>query len=386
MIIKNNKAVAEVGIGIIIMALLLLVGGIFFDSDYSSKNTYIKQKSENYNNVDSYPYASYLFYLNNTEIGRQQKITESFPNIELGSKEVSNIIHLGSSFRLISNPFTSNSYFVDLSFSNPENTNFILVYFNPKRLWGDNHINFYVDNKLVTTTLARDFDMPIKIPINIQNPENFSKLRLEMEIEKPKWYNIFNWNKMDFQEFKVAELSQNKNNNERNFNFEVGNTKYLERVYLALSIECDEIKEISDAIEVNINGYIVSNENPRCTSRFNTIEANIPLNILEEKNSINLKTNGFYKVGYSVNKIYFNDQQTYKFTINSFNDLVDVIIYGDFDKEVIDIRLNGQTMSIPRDEIKSIIHYLRFGVNELKILTKPVEIKELIIEKNQFYN
>ena len=55
-----------------------------------------------------------------------------------------------------------------------------------------------------------------------------------------------------------------------------------------------------------------------------------------------------------------------------------------YKKKTIDIRLNGQTMELDRDEIKSIIPYLRFGTNELKILTKPVEIKELIIEKNEF--
>jgi hypothetical protein len=61
-------------------------------------------------------------------------------------------------------------------------------------------------------------------------------------------------------------------------------------------------------------------------------------------------------------------------------------MYGDFDKEIIDIKLNSQIMSLRRDEIKSIIQYLRFGTNELKILTKPVEIKEFIIEKNEFYS
>ena len=321
---KNKKAVAEVGIAIIVMALLLFVGSIFFDSDYSAKDNYIKKKGDTVDN--SYPYNTYLFYLNDTEIGRQQKVTESFPNIELGSKEITNMIHLGSSFRLIANPFTANSYYVDLSFSEPQNVDFILVYFDPKRLWGDNHINFYLDNKLVTSTLARDFDVPIKIPISITNPDNFTKSRLRMEIEKPKWYSIFNWNKVDFVDFQVAELTQNKENNARTFNFQINNEKFLERVYIKLSIECDEVKQVSDAISVKVNGYIISNENPQCTSRYNTIEANIPTNILQEKNTLELSTNGFYKVGYSINKIYFNDQQVYKFTINSFNDVVDVVM------------------------------------------------------------
>ena len=115
---------------------------------------------------------------------------------------------------------------------------------------------------------------------------------------------------------------------------------------------------------------------------------NVPLSILKNQgaNSIIMETEGYYKVAYSLNKIYFNDKDVYKFTINSFNDIVDVIIYGDFDKNVIDLRLNSQTFSLARDEIKSIIPYLRFGTNELRILTKPVEIEELIVEKNEFYN
>lgn len=380
---RNKKAINEIGIAIIIMAILLFAGSFFFESSIQvNKNTnYHKDNSKN----NEFPQQTYLFYLNNTEIGRQQKITESFPNIELGSKEVSNIVYIGNSFRLKANPFGKNVYEVDVSLSEPENTNSLLIYFNPKRLSGDNQIIIKANNQEIIRTLARESDLPLKIPLNIKNPQNFTHLKLSLEIEKPNWYQLFTWNKIDFTDFKIAEMSQNKENNYRDFNFEIENMNFLERVYIDLAITCDELKEVSEAIKVNVNGYIIANHNPQCTSKYNKITAEIPKNVLNNvKNSLELETSGFYKVAYSVNKIYYNDQQIYKFNLNSFNDIIDIVMYGDFDKEVLDFRLNGETMSIKRDEIKSIIEYLRFGTNEIKILTKPIEVKELVIEKNEF--
>ena len=377
---KNKKGVNEVAIGIIAMALLLIVGSIFLASD-DSDNSFTKKRGEG----SSGSYDAYLFYLNDTDIGRQRRVTESFPNIELGSKEITNVIYLGSSFRLNANFFSANNYSVDLTFLNPQDVKYILLYFNPDRIWGDNHLIIKVDGKSFIKTLARNSDIPIRIPVRIQNSENFTKTTLSFEIEKPRWYNIINWNKMDISEFRVVEVAKNQENNRREFNFQIDNEKFLERVFIDLVVECNVKKEVSEAIKVTVNGYTISNQNPRCLSRYNKITGNVPKNILNpDANVLELETNGFYTVAYSINKVYFNDQQVYKFTINSFNDIIDVVMYGDFDKEVIDIRLNGQTMSLKRDEIKSIVSHLRFGTNEIKIITKPVEIKEFIIEKNEF--
>ena len=159
----------------------------------------------------------------------------------------------------------------------------------------------------------------------------------------------------------------------------------LERAYIEIVVSCDEVVEISHSIKIKVNDYIISDSNPLCTSKNSRISADIPLTVLKSsKNRIEFQTEGYYKMAYSFNKIYFNDEETYKFNINNFNDIIDVVMYGDFDKEVIDIKLNGQTMALKNDEIKSIIPYLRYGKNELIFLTKPVEIEEFIIEKNEF--
>lgn len=155
-----------------------------------------------------------------------------------------------------------------------------------------------------------------------------------------------------------------------------------------LAIKCSVIKETSEAIKVNLNNQTILDQNPNCRSYYDTINVNLPLDSLNSdgRNQIVLQTNGLYKIAMSVNKIYLNNKDTYKFTLNSFNDLIDVIMYGDFDKDVIDLRVNSQTISLKRNEIKSILQYLRYGTNEIDILTKPVEIKKLIVEKNQYYN
>ncbi len=387
----NKKASAQIGFGIMILAVLLLLGGLFVDSD---KDSYIKAKNSNVNSDSSYnsglPDNSYLFYLNETDIGRQKKVTESFPNIELGSKIEYNTVYIGNTFRLHANLFTKSIYGFDVYFSEVENVNNLMIYFTPERFFGSNDLVVKVNGREVIRTQARTNDLPIIIPKAFLNSVNNSDstnplARITFELDKPKWYQIWKWNKFEVSELKVVEEKQDKENNQREFNFQV-NDAFLENAYVDLAISCEDVKERSEAIKVEVNGYIISNHNPSCTSRYSKITANVPLNILSnEKNTLKLETTGYYKVAYSINKVYYNDQDVYKFTINSFDDIIDVVMYGDFDKDVIDLRLNGKTMSLNRDEIKSIVSYLRFGTNELKILTKPVEIKEFVIEKNEFY-
>ena len=129
---SSKKGVNQVGIGIIAMAVLLLLGAIFIDDpNFNSKTNYLDIKN---NNSNSYPQENYIFYLNNTDLGRQNKVTESFPNIELGSKEEYNTIYIGNSFRLNANPFTSNPYSFNINIKDPENVNELLIYFKSEKL------------------------------------------------------------------------------------------------------------------------------------------------------------------------------------------------------------------------------------------------------------
>lgn len=375
---KNKKANNQIGIAIITLGLLLLFGALFFDVDYQTKSDYLNSKSSSYN---SYPQETYLFYLNDTDIGRQSKVVESFPNIELGSKTTNNIIYRGNTFKIKSNPFSKTYYSFDLDIKKPLDTQEFLLYFNTKRITGNQNLIIKMNNEIFYDNDAKPNDIPINIKKKLS--ENQTKVKITFELQKPKWYQIFNWNTMEINSLQVVEVTQDSDNNQKEFDFEL-DKQYLESVQLTLITDCEDTKT-NKPIKVTVNGYVLADYNPDCTSYLNTINKQIPLNILKtQNNKIEFETSGYYKLSYNLNKIYYNDKDTYKFTINSFNDIIDVVMYGDFDEEVIDLRLNSQTMSLKRDEIMSIIPYLRYGTNELKFLTKPLDIDEFIIEKNEF--
>jgi hypothetical protein len=375
----NKKGMNEVGVGIIIMALLLFMGGIFVDtSSNNSKNSVSDYEGDG---------EDILWKIEDSHLGSQVKETESFPNIELGSKEKVDIVYIGNSFRLNSNMFAKNIYEFDLSFKDPEDVSSVLIYFNIDRVRGENPIIIKYNGNEVLRTLAKSSDLPLSIPVKISNPENFSSMRVSFEIEKPAFYNLFNWNKIDFSGFKIAQVSEDTSNRNREFNFQIENDEFLENVYVDLLIDCDEVLEVSEAVKVTVNGYIILNNNPNCQSSNAKITGNIPLNILNsdvEKNTILFETEGYYKVGYGINKVYFNDKKNYKFSLHNFNGVGDIIMYGDFDKSVIDIKINNHQITLVRDEITSILDYLRLGTNEIKILTDKVEIEELVIENDRW--
>jgi len=378
----GKKAVSEIGIGIMIMGVLLLLGGIFNDSSFDSGSKYKPTDGD-----DKYDNENFLWYLNNTNLGRQVRETESFPNIELGSREKSDIIYIGNSFRLVSNMFSKNELEFDLSFAEPEDVSYILVYFKMDRLSGENPIIVNYNGRQVLKTLAKKSDLPLKIPVKINNPKNFTSMKISLELEKPPFYSLFNWNKVEFTDFKVLEVAEDKSNRDREFNFQIQNKEFLERVYIDLLVDCDNTNKVSDAIKVTVNDYIILNNNPDCRSKNTKITGSIPLNILnDEKNTVIFETDGFYKVGYGINKVYFNDKKNYKFNMNSYNGIGDVVMYGDFDRSYLDLRINSQTISLRRNEIKPILQYLRLGVNEIKILNDKVNIEELIIENNQYFD
>ncbi len=382
---KSKKGFNQVGIAIIAMAVLLLLGGIFTSDDGGTSPNY--NNYYDYNSPDGIGYnvtnPNYLFYLSDTTIGRDEKKVMTSANIELGSKKEYNTIYIGNNFLLNANPFTANSYSVDVNIRDVDEINGFLLYFKTIRSGGNANLKVYLDGRLMSNNLARDFDIPIYL--NAYDLDNKSMVRITFQLEKPKWYQIFNWNKLEIDNLKVVEERENRDNKVRDFTF-LTDFLNLDRVYMDLSISCENTKEVSEPIKVIVNGQIISNDNVDCSKRNNVKLVEIPLEVLDASgnNKLEFQTDGYYKIAYALNKIYYNDQDLYLFNLNSFNDIIDVIIRGDFDKDVIDLRINSQTISLTRDEIKSVLPYLRYGVNEIKILTKPVEIKELIIEKNEF--
>lgn len=321
-----------------------------------------------------------IFSLNETNIGKQKKVTENYPNVELGSKIEYNTIFIGNTFTIMSNPLTKSSYSFDINFNEPENINNYLLYFDPTRISGKEDLIVYVDGKRVAKNNARKSDIPYYIDQPIIN----NTARITFQMEKPSIIDVGNWNKMLIEDLRVIEERQNKKNNFKTFNFDA-KKDFLDRVYIDMVISCEKNTKSNPAIIVKVNDYIIQNANPDCTSNYNRITANVPLTALNNsKNTLVFETDGYYKIAYNINKIYYNDQDRYRFNVNNFNDIYDIILYGDFDKEIIDLKINQYTISLQRDKVKSILHYLRYGPNEIEILTKPVEIKELVIEVNEY--
>lgn len=369
-----NKKANALGYGIIAMALLLFVGGLFFDdSPNNQKNLQVGEKGV-------YGHENYLFYLDETHLGLQRRVIDNYPNIEIGSKLEFNTIFTGNSFLLQANPFTANSFSFDIFFSQEEFVKKYLIYFSPVRETGNQNLLIYVDDQLVYNGKG----MASEIPLVIQKKPGISQNKITFILDKPSWYSLFNWNKYEVNSLRVVEEKQDIRNNLKTFNFELDKID-LDKIFIDLVVSCEEVSSFNLPIEIKVNDYIIANQNPSCNSNFNRIEAEVPLNILKEnKNTLELKTEGNYKLAYNINKVYFNDKDVYSFNVQNFNDILDVVMYGTFDRDVIDMRINSHLVSLERNEIKSIVNYLRIGTNEIRFLTKPIKFEELIIEKNEF--
>lgn len=308
----------------------------------------------------------------------EKKVTESYPNIELGSQEEYNTILRSNNFVLRSNPFRRSEFSVNVALKKPEEIEELLLSFGVDPKLENTQIVTLFNNKEVARNKAESIDMPYIITDNLRNTSN-----LTLYLEKPKFYDIFNWNEISVQNLKLIEKEETPKTTKKEFTFQA-DKENLEETYIDLIVSCQSIEKISPPIKITINGYILSDANPTCTSRDNTITAQIPLQILNETNNLKLETTGYYKLAYNINKIYYNDKDVYYFTMNNFNDIIDVVMYGDFDQDPIDVKLNGKMLSLNRNEVQSIIAYLRYGTNELQFLTKPLEIEDFTIEKSEY--
>lgn len=373
---STKNAQMQVGLAIIAMAILLFVGGIFLND---GQTTGTKYKDSGYIGSNNTNCEDCIFYINETTIGKQVKETENTPNIQLGSEVEYTTLYAGNSFRLTGNMFTANQRTIRVSTEKPQDVRELLLYFTPERYAGDNELLVYINGKLVEQTPARAAQLPISIPIQMRN----TSIYVTLALVKPAWYELFNWNKMDINDFKVVAKTQDSQNGKKDFNFQVDKA-YLEKMYIDLLISCkDQTKQFGPAIEVKVNDYIITNTNPDCTLTNKRITAEVPINILkDDKNTLTLSTPGHYTLAYSINKVYFNDQLKYTFTLSNFEDVLDLTMYGDFNPEMLDFKLNGHLLSLHRDDMMPVLDYVKLGKNEIQILTNPIEIKELRIEKD----
>jgi hypothetical protein len=374
----HKKGTKELGIGILAFAMILLIGGILSDNPvtFSEKEKYLDDKQTYYN--EEYPEENYLFYLEDFDLGKEQRITQNFPNIELGAKEEFIPLYTQQIIELRSNMFKQNIATLRVVPTSRKDLKELRIYASANQLSGSENVIVKIDGKEVAQVPVEGY-----FPIIIKNfPEN-NTFDLTIELNKPAWYQLFNWNKAEFKDFRVVEISQNLNEQTKEFSFDIDDRQYLDELLVQLVVSCESRVENSPSIKVKVNGYIIGNQNPDCISRFNRMTFNISENILNKENQPNvleLETEGYYTLGYSIVKSYYNDQETYKFTVEDFSDIFDVIMYGDFDKESIEVEINNRRITLNRNEIESIIPFLRAGVNTIEFRDMPLEIDEFVVE------
>jgi hypothetical protein len=376
----NKKANKELGIGIIAFALLLLLVGIFQENPITLEP--IDNSNNGAYNNDEFPEKNYLFYLEDFELGTQKKSTQSFPNIKLGSQKEYITTFIEPRIILIENMFRSVEYKLSYSIENTKDTKELLLYSNIEQLSGSNEIEVYNNGKLITSIPAKSKYLPIRIRELNKNGTN----EIVLKIKKVPFYNIFSWNKIEFRDFRIVELRKNEDENTKTFTFEV-DKENLQNVSIQLVVNCEENSKTSQGIEIKVNDYILTNQNPTCTSRYNRIGVLVPKNILtfDKPNTLTLSTQGYYTLAYSITSTSFNEQESYKFVINDFSEIFDVVVYGDYDKNYLSIKINNKRLEIPRNDYVSIFPYVRYGVNEIEFLQKPLSIKEFVIEKIDYY-
>jgi len=384
MLIKNEKnGTTSIGIAIIIFSILFLLSSSFINLE-NNNNSNKDSKSNNY------PEDNYVFFLNNTLLGVNNIEIESYPNIEIGSPIKREIIYKGSSFKLYSNFLSSNFFTINVPKKSDEEIKYFLVYGKVERETGDNDIiiKFNGNNYYEGKGDSNSFPIVINPNNNEYNPINKTTNTsnnniLKFQIVKPKFFQIWDWNNVYVKDLTIIKVKKDLGKKTRNFNFYL-QKDYLKNVYLSLTVDCQTYEDNSN-VKVNVNGYDITNIYFDCDGRYNTKEVEIPLDTLKNNNNLTFTSDGYVKLSYNIKKVYYNDKFKYKFEIYNFKDITDILIYGDFNKDEIDLRINDRLITLKDKDFMSIIDYIKYGVNEIEILEKPLDIKELYIEKDYWY-
>lgn len=395
--VRRKKAELDVGIGIIGFALLFLLASIIAGTDFSdlssgSSSSSSSSSSGGYSSSSSSSSSSggvyygegvqenYLFYMQGMKIAQEEKVIHPYPNVELGSIENYNIVGREDKKLLEAGPFGANQFYVDFQVQNITESKEFLIYFKKNEILGENKLKIWSNNK----TLFDDYIRTEHVPIEVENFYKHNRNRIYFYMEKPSFFDFFNKNKMELSDIRIVEVQKNDGANKRDFSFPLERDN-LQRMYIDFLIKCDKPNDYSHSIKITLNDFIVANENVLCDSKKTAkIRVNNVSNlILQDSNSLVLETAGHYMLSFSVNNVYYNEQDHYRFYLEDFGDFDDVKFYGDFDREYVDFKINGKVVSLGRDDVKSVKSMLKYGTNEIIILTQPVEIRELILEKDK---
>ena len=391
----KSKKSSAFAIGIALF--LLLIGfSLLFEDPSSDKYTYNDYKAVNdkdNSNIFSLRKSSNLkgdeienlLYLEDKKIGDSNIVSRQYTNEEVGIVEDFVDLQYGGNFILRSNPLRRDEFYTEFSLPNSDELTDIYLYFEPISVGSsisDKIIEINLNDIKFVKTGIEQRSIPIRISID-DNLKQSDVIKVSISLENVPIFSIFNWNKVEFYQFKIIGRTQNKENVQKEFS-QIVNLEDLDRATMSINILCDENLDAEDPLELYLNAQKVRSINLNCDTKKTDI-FNIPLDYFSnDKNDFVFKTEGFYKINYLLNLEYLNDRTGYSFILDSFDDVYDVVLYGSFNRNVINLKINNNTMTMTNDEVISILRYVDIGRNSIKFLDDSLQIEELIIEKNKY--
>ncbi|MFP4401973.1 MAG: hypothetical protein ACLFPL_01975 [Candidatus Nanoarchaeia archaeon] len=398
----NNKSANVVGFAIIGLAFLLLLGSLATEPgsivDDSNGNGGSGSGGSNNNGDDVWSGGDIenrvLFQFNETtKLGEEMRSQTSFPNIKIGSAVEYKQLEFKSQIPLKSSAFNKNSYqyTIPKRYLEDESLQAILIIpsFESGRI--NDEIGLLINSQLYSS-YSSHLDFPLKIDV-----EDLSRNQTQIELRTPQveWYQLSRSYEELLRSIEIVGIYQDTRYSEREIQFNVEtDQEFLQSIGISLSVVCPEEEDGTNPIEVFVNDFKVLSQNPQCTSVVaggTVLETQVPLEVLNAEdefagfssNTLRLETSGKYEVSLRVDEISFNDKYTYTFDLNEYSDLRDIIVFGDFNKEQLDVQINSYRFSIPRKETYSIRNRVRPGKNVITFHDVPVELREFTIESFQ---
>lgn len=390
----SSKKGNMVGFAIIGLAFLLLLGSLTTSDNSSSSSGGGSSGSGSNNNNNNNGISnvdlenSILFQINDTTLGKEVIDISNYPNMKIGSSKDYEQIYYRNNVVIKDSAFSENRLHIEIEdkITNSDDFLGLLVMGYPINGVFTSPIGLYINNNLYTSE-NKASNMPIFIN---RNDLNKTSNVITLATQNIEWYQIGKENRQEFSEIIIQAVSKNSLYSSRTIEFLTNTDKeHLNTLRLKLSVKCPPGEDGSTPIEGYVNGFKVLSQNPTCASanaRGTVLSATVPITILknsedDEKNSLFLETFGTYETSLQIEEVSFNDEYTYTFYLNNNNDLYDVILFADFDREFLDIQINSYRFEIPRKQTVSIKNKLRSSQNVLTIHEIPTEIKQFTIEQ-----
>ena len=398
----SSKKGNIIGFGIIGMAFLLVIGSVATNPDSpitgggtgnnggstgGGSSSGGGGSSGGGNTISSSNFDNeIIFHINSTILGREVIRTTDFPNMRVGASVEYEEISLSRNVNIESSPFNTNDFTFRLPRDVIQKDGFQGILIMPYPRDGVLTTNFgvYVNERLfsVEDSISR---LPIKILANEFNSFNNNSIRISTP--RVNWNQFLTTHSQTFNEISIIAIYEDDRFSTRQLDFVTSvEEDSLNFLRLKFSVVCPQGEDGSTPLEAYVNGFKVMSQNPTCITRQATgtiLSAEVPKPIInfDSRNSLQIQTFGNYQTSLQIEEVSFNTQNEFSFYINRARDLEDVFIFGDFDREFLDIQINSHRFSIPRRETTSIKTRLRSGRNELILHDVPLEVRSLTIEQ-----